>query len=95
MSEISNLRAEFHEVNDRDILLELLLGQRVQNGAIAAIKGDFYGDTDRKIAGVKPKVEAHDLDINRARTTLKTLAFVVGLLGVGNLWAWLTVLGKS
>ena len=95
MSDLTTVRAEFFQVNDREILLELLVGQRTQNGAIAAIKGDFYGDPDRKIDGVKQKVEAHELQIERARTSARTLIAVVGILGAGNLWAWITVMARG
>lgn len=94
MADADLLRAEVAHMSDREILLLLLDGQRTQNGAIAALHGDYYGDPERKITGTKGKVEAHELAIDRGRTTIRTVLAVLGLLGVGNIVAVLTVVAR-
>ena len=93
MSDYELLRIETSHMTDRDLLLEILHNQRLQNGTVAALKGDFYGDTARGIEGVKPKVEQHDADITRVRTIARAYAWLLGTIGVGNLLAWIRVFG--
>ena len=95
MTDLHILRTEWAQVSDRDLLLEILDGQRQQNGAIAEIKADYYGDINRKIRGTKAMVISHETDINRARTTVRTLIGFLGAVGIGNIWAWVTVLGRG
>ena len=85
-------RFEVADMSDRQILLELLKGQRDQNGAIAAIKSDFYGDEARKIIGVKPQVAENTLTIDRFRTTVRTVGWLVGFFGLGNIAVWWKIL---
>ncbi len=51
----------------------------VQNGQVAELMTDYYGDTDRNIVGTKPQVDAVVKDVSRAKTVLKVVG---GLLGV-------------
>jgi len=91
MSDLSTVRAEFLEVNDREILLELLVGQRAQNGAINRHETTLFGDLARQEQGLKVQVQAHQLDIARARTTLRAIIGFIGVIGIGNIAAWITL----
>ena len=85
-------RFEIVDMTDRQILLELLAGQREQNGAIAALKADMWGDQTRDVRGIKPQVTAHELAIDRFRTTLRTVGWLAGFFGLGNLALWAKIL---
>jgi hypothetical protein len=91
MTDIDLLRTEVAHMSDRDILLEILAGQRTQNGAIAKHHDDLYGAESRNLKGVRPLVDAHELFIDRLRTRLQTLMGLIVVIGVGNLVALLTL----
>lgn len=93
-ADIAALRVEVEAMSDRDILITLLAGQRRQNGKLADHDDDLYGNTERSILGVKPRVEEHDLALVRARASFRTVLFILGVLGVGNIAALLTLLSR-
>ena len=93
MTDLDRLRVEKEPVSDRDLLLELLHGQRIQNGELARIKTDYYGNLDRDIKGTKPIVAEHDRDIAKAKTYVKAYGALLGIFGVGTVWAWVRIVG--
>jgi len=95
------LEAENRHLSDRDLMIrnlqrtnEALTLIRAQNGAVARISADLYGDTAHAIMGVKPMVREHDQAIDRARTTMRTVLTIVGIIGVGNLITLATLLAN-
>ena len=92
MTDINILRAEVAHMTDRDLLLEIIKGQRLQNGAIAKHAGDLYGDPERGIKGVRPLVDAHEIAIDRTRVRFQTVVGLVLFIGAGNLIALLTLI---
>ena len=53
---------------------------------------DYYGDDKRKIKGTKPQSEKNTVAIDRGTTVVKTLMWVVSVIGVANLVALMVVL---
>ncbi len=88
---MSNLedRIRVEDMEDRDILLELLATNREQNGTVAKIMSDYYGDAERSVVGTKPQAEANTKAIAEARTVWKTIVGGVSLVGVGTVAALL------
>ena len=80
-------------MSDRDLMLEILGHVREQNGAVAEVMTDYYGSEERKIKGTKPQVDENTKDIATGKTVSKTLMAVVGVIGVGNIIAVLSLLG--
>lgn len=78
------LRAQYADKSDRDLMLEII-------GLVQPIHTDYYGDDERSIRGTKPQVEQNTLDIDRAKTAGRVLYGAIGLIGVGNIVAWLTL----
>ena len=100
-TDFAALEAEHRGMTDRDLMLKTLLRTneavrliQTQNSAIVTIKGDYYGDEDRKIRGTKPMVESHEIAIDRGRTIIKTIAYALGVIGIGNIIAVLTVVAR-
>lgn len=95
------LEAENHLLSDRDLMLrtlqrtnEALVLIRKQNGAVAEVKAEVYGDSTRSLKGLKPLVHEHDDAIKTARTTVRAVLGVVGVLGVGNLVALISLVAR-
>jgi hypothetical protein len=86
------IRAEVEHLSDRDLLLEIIKGQRIQNGTLARHDDDLYGNIARGIRGAKPMAEAHEVAIDRTRVRFQTVIALVLFVGVGNLVALLTLM---
>ena len=100
-TDFAALEAEHRGMTDRDLMLKTLARTneavaliRAQNGRLAQHDDDLYGNPARGIRGAKPLAEAHEVAIDRGRTTIKTILGVLGLLGIGNIIAVLTVVAR-
>ncbi len=86
-------------MSDRELLLLIRTDQSKQlereterNGYLADIMSDYYGDDKRKITGTKPQSEKNTVAIDRGATVIKTLMWVISVIGVANIVAVLVVL---
>ena len=61
-----------------DRIIDLL---ETQNGQVAELMTDYYGDTSRNIEGTKPQVDSNTKNIAEARTAGKVVAWLLGILG--------------
>ena len=94
-TDLAALEAEHRGMSDRDLMLKTLALIRAQNGKLAQHDDDLYGNTARGIRGAKPLAEAHEIAIDRGRTTIRTVVWLLGVIGVGNIVAVLTFLGRT
>ena len=79
-----------------DAKLDEIIGLiKTQNGDVAGLMADYYGDSERSIKGTKPQVDENTLTIDRGRTSIKTLMWAGGLIGVGNIAAWVSVIVRG
>ena len=99
MADLERIRIETQGMSDRELLLLIRTDQSEQlereterNGYLADIMSDYYGDDKRKIKGTKPQSEKNTVAIDRGTTVVKTLMWVVSVIGVANLVALMVVL---
>lgn len=83
------LRAEVNSLEDRDLLIEILLGQRVAEDRLDQIHAEVYGHAERGLKGVRSLADKHEAEIERARIRVQTIVWVVGFVGLTNLGGWL------
>ena len=89
--DVTAVQLEYAGRPDRDILLELVLGQRVQNGTLIRLVTDVYGDDERGIVGLtKQSIENTEFRKN-IKAVFITLSAFVSLIGIANLIAILTI----
>ncbi len=67
-----------------DRIIDLLV---VQNGQVAELMTDYYGDTDRNIEGTKPQVDAVVEDVARVKTVVKAFGWLLSLPATAGLVA--------
>jgi len=99
MADIERIRIETQGMSDRELLLLIRTDQSAQlereterNGYLADIMSDYYGDEKRKITGTKPQVDENTILLDRGSTVVKTLMWVISVIGVANLVALMVVL---
>lgn len=85
------IRAEVEAMSDRELLLEIIKGQRVQNGTLARHDDDLYGNLARGIRGAKPLAEAHEVALDRQKAGTKALLGLVGVVGLANIITVMTI----
>ena len=90
--ERAELAATVAAMTDDAWKVEVLAQLRRVNGTVADHNDDLYGNPDRQVRGIKPQVAAHELAIDRSRVRFQTILAILGMLGVGNIVAWLRVL---
>jgi len=73
---------ETRDMSDRALLLTMYHLQVEQNGNVARLIGDMYGDSGHSIDGLKPLIIKHDKWISKASTILTAIGVVAGSLGV-------------
>ena len=100
-TDLAALEPEHRGMTDRDLMLKTLLRTneavrliQAQNGKLIQHDDDLYGNAARGIRGAKPLAEAHEVAIDRGRTTIKTIAYALGAIGIGNIIAVLTVVAR-
>lgn len=93
-SRMRMLRAEAEDLKDRDLLLEILLGQRMTENRLEQFSTEIYGNADRGVKGIRALVDKHEAEIERARVRFQTVMWVIGLVGITNLGGWLLLWGR-
>ena len=77
-----NDTVETKDMSDRALLLRMYHLQVEQNGNVARLIGDMYGDPLHSIFGIKPLIQKHERWISRSSTILTAIGVVAGSLGV-------------
>jgi len=81
--------------SDRELLLRTYYQVLETNGRVCSHETELYGDAVHQVKGLKLQVATNTDYIKTQRTTIRTIAGLVGLVGFGNIVALVVAFARG